>query len=156
MTFDTTADIFHTAATAVNRTEVIQARAAKATKPSERAAAIGRLLLDAFGGTLTVTQEAPPPVKPPTAADVLAAADDDDTTTTDAAIVERVQVGRVYLLQGEPHRAELVNACRCRMQPLQPETRTIRDGRTGKTVTIKSQRSAVNITPNAELVRVTE
>jgi len=63
--------------------------------------------------------------------------------------------GRVYLyLDGKPYRAGLVNACRCRLDPVFRKPREIVSRLHDTRRTIYAQPPSLNISPTARLVPV--
>ena len=68
---------------------------------------------------------------------------------------EPVKEGRVYLyLDGKPYRAGLVNACRCRLDPVFRKRREIVSRLHDTRRTIYAQPPSLNIAPNVRLVPV--
>ena len=59
--------------------------------------------------------------------------------------------GRVYLMDGKPYRAGLVNDCRARLDPLFRIVRHIHDHARGRRVTIHAHPESVNVSPMSQL-----
>lgn len=68
---------------------------------------------------------------------------------------EALREGRVYLyLDGKPYRAGLVNACRCRLDPMFRKRREIVSRLHDTRRTIYAQPPSISISPAARLVPV--
>ena len=64
---------------------------------------------------------------------------------------EPVRLGEAYRYRGKPYRVGLLNACRCRLDPLFRTRRFIRDAWTMRTVEILTRPPSVSIGPTVEL-----
>jgi hypothetical protein len=64
---------------------------------------------------------------------------------------ELVQQGKVYLYDGRPYRAGLVNACRCRLDPLYTVRRIINDHLHMKVVEIRARPPSLSLACDLKL-----